>query len=75
MSEVHENIKRKVEAKLTKSGLPEDAKDEIRGGVDQTISESVEAEKAGTKIDWPSILSEIFTIIESYIASANTAKK
>lgn len=65
-------IKDKVEAKLHKSGLEDDAKDEIRSGVEETITESLAEEKRGVKIDWPTILNEILALVEAYIASANT---
>ena len=73
MSDIHHNIKSKVEAKLKTSPLDEDAKDEVRSGVNETITEAVEQEKRGIKVDWPSILSQILALVESFIASsANT---
>lgn len=72
MSEAHENIRRKVEIKLNASPLDEDTKEEIKSGVEETITESLDAEKRGIKVDWTKILAELFAIIESYIATANT---
>jgi len=73
MSDIHHNIKSKVEAKLKASPLNEEAKEEVRAGVNESIIEAAEQEKRGVKIDWPSILNQILALVESFIASsANT---